>query len=226
MKKPRILIVGDSTAQTNDITSYPQTGWGQTLSLYLKKETLVFNFAKNGQSSKSFFDSGQFKPVQRHLSKRDILLIQFGHNDQKTEAARHTEPGTTYKEYLTKYIDCARLAGAFPVLMTSITRRQFLPSGHLNAKTHFDYPDAVKALAKEKNVPLIDMYAISWSYIDTLGDELSKPLFMHLKPGLYERYPEGLSDNTHFVYEGAVKMAGFIAEGLKTLGSPYSDPVL
>ena len=102
MKKPRILIVGDSTAQTNDITSYPQTGWGQTLSLFLKKETLVLNFAKNGQSSKSFLDSGLFTPVKRHLSQGDILLIQFGHNDQKADVTRHTDPETTYKEYLTK----------------------------------------------------------------------------------------------------------------------------
>ncbi len=226
MNTSRLLIVGDSTAQTNDASTYPQIGWGQTISLFLKKETLVLNFAKNGQSSKSFFESGLFKPVMDQLKKGDILLIQFGHNDQKVDVARRTEPETSYKSYLSKYIDFALFVGAFPVLMTSITRRQFLPSGHLNPKTHFDYPDAMRALAKEKNVPLIDMYARSWAYIDSLGDAESKKLFMHLEAGKFEHYPDGLSDNTHFVQAGAIKMASFIVEGLKSLGSPYSDIVL
>jgi lysophospholipase L1-like esterase len=226
MKTKRLFIIGDSTAQYNNATTYPQTGWGQTLGLFLNDDVAVFNYAKNGQSSKSFFDLGLFAPVVRRLRSGDILLIQFGHNDQKDDVVRKTDPFTSYRHYLSIYVDMARSKGAFPILLTSITRRHFGTDGHLKKKTHFEFPLAVKELSIEKSVPLIDMYELTWNLIENMGDARSRQWFMHLEPGDYPNYPEGLNDDTHFVHAGAVAMSKLISERMKDLGSPYDVFVL
>ncbi|MDA3812188.1 MAG: hypothetical protein PF518_17865 [Spirochaetaceae bacterium] len=109
--KNRIFLAGDSTVARNTISSYPQCGWGQALHLYLKKDIHILNFAKNGRSSKSFIDEGLLDDIKKEILPGDLLLIQFGHNDQKDEEERRTEPFESYQEYLKLYIDAARKKG-------------------------------------------------------------------------------------------------------------------
>lgn len=213
----RIFLAGDSTVAYNGISSYPQTGWGQVLHLYFSSDTEIFNYAKNGRSSKSFIEEGLLEQISKHIGKKDLLLIQFGHNDQKEEASRHTDPFTTYQTYLRQYIDVARKQGAIPILITPLYRRYFDEAGRIKEKVHQDYPEAMKALAKEQGVALIDLCQMSKSMLEKLGDIHSKSLFMHIPPGLYEAYPEGKKDDTHMRYEGAVKVAGLVYEQLKRI---------
>ena len=79
---PTVYYAGDSTVQTNDIATYPQTGMGQVLSLYLKSEVQVSNHGKNGRSTKSFIAEGRLEPIKARITAGDFLLIQFGHNDE------------------------------------------------------------------------------------------------------------------------------------------------
>lgn len=206
-----VYYIGDSTVARNNIHSYPQTGMSQGLSLYLKEAVRVESHAKNGRSTKSFLDEGRFAPVQAAMQPGDFLLIQFGHNDEKPDEARHTDPDTTFRENLRLFVNAAKQAGAHPVLITPIARRLFDGSGCFLPGSHGDYPEAVKKTAADAGVPVIDLTAVTEAFLAELGDEPSKPLFMWPK------------DNTHLKPEGAVKMAGFLAEGLKALGSPYAD---
>lgn len=213
----RIFLAGDSTVAYNDITSYPQTGWGQAIHLYLSPDVQILNYAKNGRSSKSFIEEGLLEEINQCIGEGDLLLIQFGHNDQKEEASKHTEPYSTYQAYLRQYIDVARRHGATPILITPLYRRHFDKEGRLKDKVHGEYPEAMKALAQELGVDLIDLCKESKELFETLGDAGSKSLFMHLPPGTYKAYPEGKEDDTHMTYDGAVKIAGIVYRGLERI---------
>ena len=99
-----VYYIGDSTVARNNIHSYPQTGMSQGLALYLKEAVRIESHAKNGRSTKSFLDEGRFAPVEQAMQPGDFLFIQFGHNDEKADEARHTDPDTTYRENLRYYI--------------------------------------------------------------------------------------------------------------------------
>src|ERR1700729_2045488 len=115
----KIVLVGDSTV--ND-----QGGWGTGFRSSLSPEVQVANLALNGRSSKSFRDEGAWAPAL--AAKPDYILIQFGHNDSPGKGLeRETDPQTTYRANLARYVDEARAAGAKPVLVTSIVRRVFQP---------------------------------------------------------------------------------------------------
>src|SRR5690606_33202913 len=120
----------------------------------------------------------------------DYVFIQFGHNDQKTKADRHTKPGSSYDEQLRQYIRETREKGGFPVLLTSIVRRKFDEQGKL-IDTHGDYIQAVRNVAEEMNVPLIDHNQSSAALVEGMGPDASKALFMWVEPGTNAADPKG-----------------------------------
>lgn len=222
----KIFWAGDSTVKQNDYTSYPQTGIGQGFLLYMKKDIQMINKAENGRSTKSFIDEGILNSIDEEIGKDDFLFIQFGHNDEKPDEERHTDAFGSYQENLRKFVDVARKHGAHPVLITSLYRRLFKEDGTLVDGTHQDYPQAMINLGKELEVPVIDLCSISKDYIQELGDEKSKPLFMHLEKGAYPNYADGKVDNTHLQYAGAVAFAGIVANELRKLGGIYANLLL
>lgn len=206
----KIYYIGDSTVAFNKIHTYPQTGMSQGLPLYLKDGVQVISLAKNGRSSKSFLDEGLFAPAQQGMEPGDFLLIQFGHNDEKEDPARHTDPDGSFRDNLRYFISEARKKGAFPVLITPIARRLFDEKGDFRPGSHGPYPEAVRQVGKEENVPVADLTALTENFLAELGDEPSKPLFVWPK------------DNTHLKAEGAVRMAGFLASELDRFGGVYA----
>lgn len=207
----KIYYIGDSTVAFNKIHTYPQTGMSQGLPLYLKDGVQVISLAKNGRSTKSFLDEGLFTPARQGMEPGDFLLIQFGHNDEKDDPARHTDPNGSFRVNLRYFIREARKRGAFPVLITPIARRLFDEKGDFRPGSHGPYPEAVRQVGIEQNVPVADLTALTESFLAELGDELSKPLFVWPK------------DNTHLKAEGAVRMAGFLAAELERFGGVYAD---
>lgn len=158
----RIFWAADSTVQTNDITTYPQTGIGQVFSLYVREGVTVCNHAKNGRSTKSFMDEGRLVVIDGQIGAGDFLFIQFGHNDEKTEdPARYTEPYSTYMENLETYIQVAQKHDACPVLITPLERRCFVDDRHLGMGAHSDYVAAMKHTAEKNHVALVDLYSMS-----------------------------------------------------------------
>lgn len=220
----KIFWAGDSTVQTNDISTYPQTGIGQVFSLYLKEGIEVCNHGKNGRSTKSFIDQGRLDRIDQKISEGDFLFIQFGHNDEKEQdPSRYTIPGSTFDENLRIFINVARKHGAYPVLITPLERRCFDENGVLGPGAHAEYAAAVKHVAEAENAALVDLYTMSRETMSAAGADKTIEWFMNLAPGVYERYPEGRKDNTHLKYEGAVTFAGLIARGLKECGGIYAD---
>lgn len=204
-----IFLAGDSTV-TDQVTA-PYTGWGQMLPARFKADVAIANEAMSGRSSKSFIGEGRLASIAERIRPNDFLFIQFGHNDQKPDEERATSPYTTYKQYLTAYIDLAREKGAHPVLITPVQRRLFLPNGKL-ADSHGEYIPAMKQLAVELEVPLLDLADATKSLYETLGDETSKALFMWTHPGEFAAFPEGTQDNTHFQEYGGRVIAGLVAD--------------
>ncbi len=223
-----IFWAGDSTVQYNDITTYPQTGIGQVFHLFLKPEVKVENHAKNGRSTKSFIDESRLPAIYDKITEGDFLFIQFGHNDEKKEdPERYTEPFSDYMVNLEKFVNVARNKKAFPVLITPLERRgAFIDETTLGPGAHGDYVEAMKQTAKNLNVPLIDLHSMSRAELTRVGAEESKKWYMHIPEGKYPYHMEGLTDNTHLQYAGAVVYGGCIARGLKELGGIYKDLLL
>ncbi|MET9775778.1 rhamnogalacturonan acetylesterase [Streptomyces sp. NPDC006367] len=198
-------IAGDSTAAQKYADAAPETGWGMALPFFLRKDLPVANHAVNGRSSKSFVDEGRLDAILRVIRPGDLLLVQFGHNDQKRDdPSRHTEPWTTYQDHLRLYVEGARARGARPVLATSVERRRFDAAG--NATTsHGEYPAAMRALAGEEGVALLDVQALSLALWQRLGVEGTKTHF---------NWTATEQDNTHFNPPGAIEVARLVTREL------------
>jgi len=213
--KVRVFMIGDSTmADKPVIPENPERGWGQLLQLCFEPTVSVENHAVNGRSSKSFRDEGRWQPLIDRMQSGDWVIIQFGHNDEKPDEARHTDPFGTYTDNLRRFATEAREHGAHPILATPIVRRSFDPLGILQP-THGDYPEAVRKLAKELDVPLLEMTDRSRDLLVRLGKERSEGLFLRTLPGEYARFPEGNSDNTHFNALGATRMCDLAVAEIK-----------
>ena len=208
-----IFVAGDSTAATWPADTAPKAGWGQALPVFTQRAVRVVNQALSGASSKSFIEAGRLDLILDAIRPGDYLLISFGHNDEKTDA-RHTDPFTTYQQYLLQYVDGARAHGAHPVLVTPVERRRFDASGHAYA-SHGDYPAAMIALGTTAKVPVIDLEALSLRLWDRLGVEDTKNYFLWLDPGVNPNYPDGSADNTHFQAHGAIEVARLVATALQ-----------
>ncbi|WP_223192403.1 rhamnogalacturonan acetylesterase [Paenibacillus sedimenti] len=212
-----IFLAGDSTMSEYDAATAPRAGWGQMLGSLLNGKAEVRNAAASGRSSKSFIDEGRLAPIEEAIGAGDFLLIQFGHNDEKDDEVRHTEPFGTYQFYLNQYIETAKSKQAYPILITPVQRRKFGENGKLQ-DTHGQYPEAMKQLAAERGVPLIDLAALSKELLEQLGPEASKKLFLWLDPGEHPNYPDGVQDDTHFSEHGAREIAKLIVDKLHEMG--------
>ncbi|MFE1797811.1 rhamnogalacturonan acetylesterase [Streptomyces sp. NPDC059517] len=222
-----LYIASDSTAQTYSSGYYPQAGWGQKLSSYFTSNITVANRAIGGRSSRSFIEQGRLAAIHQVIKAGDYLFVQFGHNDATVgNAERYTSPAD-YKEYLRNdYIRGTRARGATPVVVTPVSRRSYnATTGKFNVSFPA-YVDAAKAVAQEEGAPLVDLSAASRAYLDGIGVEASKGIFLWLNAGQYPNFPNGVQDNTHFQERGAVEMARLVARAVAGLGLPLSGEVV
>ncbi len=193
-----VVLVGDSTVAS-------KSGWGDAFAKLLGPQAECFNEAEGGRSSKSFRDEGHWK---RAIERRPTwVLIQFGHNDQPGKGPeRETDPKTTFRENLGRYVDEARAIGAQPVLVTSLTRRTF-KSGRI-VRDLADYVEATKIVATEKKVPLVDLNARSIEQAEKLGPKGCEVMEPWGKP-------TWTKDHTHLNKEGAALVAPLVVEELR-----------
>ncbi|MCE5344290.1 MAG: rhamnogalacturonan acetylesterase [Eubacteriales bacterium] len=203
---PTIYLIGDSTVEDG---TEPFHGWGWAFGSFAAVP--VVNRALGGRSSQSYWNEGLFTPVRAALCPGDALLIQFGHNDEKDDPDRHTDPENSYPDMLSRFCDAAIDAGALPVLVTPVCRRYFLHDGNL-LYTHGEYPAAIRALAARRDLPLCDLQRASRALYRTLGPAETAKLFVRLAPGEYPAYPEGHDDYSHFNDAGARRVAELAAE--------------
>ncbi len=204
---PTIYLVGDSTV--TDQAYEPAASWGQMLPRFFNSDIAIANHAESGETLKSFIASLRFAKVLETLKQGDYLLIQFGHNDQKKHWPQtYAEAQTTYKDYLGVFISEARLRGATPVLITSMQRRTFDSNGKIQ-NSHGLYPQAVREVAKEKNVALIDLDAMSVKLYEALGSDKA-PL----------AFNDNGKDATHHNNYGAYQLAECVVQAIRDLKLP------
>jgi lysophospholipase L1-like esterase len=209
LPKIRIALVGDSTVAV-------QSGWGPGFAACFSDQAAVTDLARNGRSSMSFINEGVWK--QCLDLKPDYVLIQFGHNDQKLEdPKRGTIPQTTYRKYMTQYVDEARAAGITPILVTSLSRRQWGDDGKIHSNLG-PYVDVVKEIAATKHVPLIDLHALSIDLYEKLGREevnTMSALTPSTAPATDPTQKKASTiDNTHLNAKGAKVIGQLVANEL------------
>ncbi len=163
--KLRIALAGDSTVTDG-------AGWGLGFARCWKESAEVLNFSQGGRSSKSFRDEGHWQKMLE--AKPSVVLIQFGHNDQPGKGPeRETDPQTTYRANMLRYVQDVRAIGATPVLVTSLARRHFVDETEIKP-TLAEYVRAAIDLAREENVLLIDLDERSTEVCRSLGRAASE----------------------------------------------------
>ncbi|WP_293876390.1 MULTISPECIES: rhamnogalacturonan acetylesterase [unclassified Sphingomonas] len=200
---PTLFLLGDSTV--TDQPAEPAASWGQMLPVFLKPDIAVANHAESGETLKSFIAELRFAKVLESVKPGDVALIQFGHNDQKTQWPQtYADAATTYRDYLRTWIAEFRRRGVTPILVTSPERRMW--TGDRIKPTLADYAAAVKAVGASEKVPVIDLNAASIAFYEALGPARA-PL----------AFNDGGKDATHHDNYGAWVLARSIAQGLATL---------
>ena len=211
---PVVYLAGDSTVMSYGSGNYPQQGWGGRIQDLFVGGVTFNNRAIGGRSSKSFVDEGRLASILGVIKPGDYLFVQFGHNDIYSDVRLHTDPFTSYKIYLAMYIDQSRQYGAIPVLVTPMGRRRYDSSGRF-INDFVDRSAAMKQLAVEKNVPLIDLNAKSIAFYNSIGVPATTDVFLWLAPNQYAPFPNGVSDGTHFQEYGAAQLARLVVQGIE-----------
>lgn len=213
--RKRVFIAGDSTAQSYNIDKTLMRGWGQLLHVFFTDDIKIVNHAIGGRSTKTFINEGRWDKLIKQAQNGDYVIIQFGHNDASSVPERHTGY-SDYEANLIKFIEDAKSIGVQPILATSVVMRTFI-NGHLIDDRLKGYPAITRKVAKEFNVPLIDVNTNTRDFVTMLGDEASKPYYRWLEPGIDPSKPEGVQDDTHMNELGAKQVAQFVADGIKNL---------
>ncbi len=206
---PTIFLAGDSTV--TDQPDEPAASWGQMLPRFFKPGVAVANHAESGETMKSFLTSLRLAKILSQIKAGDYLFIQFGHNDEKRNWPQtYVEAHSTYPAYLRVFIAEARLRGATPVLVTSMQRRTFDEHGNIR-NTHGDYPAAVRAVAREEQVALIDLDRMSTEFYQALGPARAPLAFNQLG-----------RDATHHDDYGAYELAKCVIQGIRDAHLPLA----
>jgi lysophospholipase L1-like esterase len=196
----RIVLVGDSTVNNGG-------GWGPGFCALMAPNVECINEAANGRSSKSYYDERLWQKALAHHA--DYMLIQFGHNDQPGKGpTRETDPDTTYAANMRCYIEQARAAGARPVIVTSLSRRNYKDGKLVEDLTA--YANAAKRVAMEEDVPAIDLNAASTKLLETMTQEQADQFDAATHPDATAKGP----DRTHLNPTGSAVFGRMVADSL------------
>lgn len=227
-EKATVWVIGDSTVcGFNDAYYYPRYGWGTQLAYYFDETLTVNNLALSGRSSKSYTSDAEYATLMNGMQSGDYLLIGFGHNDEKAEDGRYTNPNGDYKtagsfanSLYENYIKPAQAAGVTVVLCTPIVRRTATgewSASNLHITTDSgsfeggDYAQAVRKLGEDLNIPVVDMTSMTKNLYDTLG--ASETVNLHS----WTSSNNASVDNTHTNIWGARYNAYMLTQEIKRL---------
>ena len=227
--KPTVWIIGDSTVSSfADNYYYPRYGWGTQIDKYLDGTYEVKNIALSGRSSKSYVNDKEYNELTSGMKQGDYLLIGFGHNDEKAEADRYTDPNGDYKtagsfanSLYENYIKPAQAAGTTVILCTPIVRRTATTEWS-DSNLHItkdsgdfkggDYAQSIRNLGKELNIPVVDMTKMTKELYDTLGPD--ETVNLHA----WTSSKATSVDNTHTNIYGGTYNAYLVTKTIKELG--------
>ena len=211
---PTIYLCGNSTVV--DQNNEPWASWGQMITRWFGPEVAVSNHAESGLTARTFIAGGRLEKILTTLHKGDLLIAEFGHNDEKEKRAGD---GAWYHYVynLKIFVDQVRSKGADIVFCTPTQRRAFDKDGKTIMNTHGEFPAAMMSVAEREKVPVIDLNKMTKQFFETLGFEDSKRALVHYPKELYGRE---LADNTHFNPYGAYEVAKCVVMGMKQLQLP------
>jgi lysophospholipase L1-like esterase len=227
-----VYTIGDSTMSLYDSTKDWRVGWAQKLPQFFTSTIIIKDAARSGRSSKSFIDEGLWTNVINQVQTGDYVFIQFAHNDEKLDAPLHTDPWTTYSDNLRKFVNETRAKGGYPILCTPIVRRYLGVGGHITATGMHNvgagdsignYPAAMRWVAGELSVPLIDLTLKTKTLVEGYGPDSSKKLYNYVATGVTPLYPSGNTDDTHLNAFGAITVAELCVQGLQEIGSSLAS---
>ena len=213
---PTLWLCGNSTVVDQDYE--PWASWGQMITRWFTDEVAVANYAESGETATSFIAAGRLKKIVSLMKEGDYIFMEFGHNDQKEK-----RPGSgafyNYVYSLKQFVDEARAKGVTPVFVTPTQRRSFDKNGKIQ-ETHANYPEAMRWVAKDLGVPLIELHEMTRTFFETLGVEESKRALVHYPAKTYPGQQTAFEDNTHFNPYGAYEISKMMVEGMKSLNLP------
>jgi lysophospholipase L1-like esterase len=216
----QIFLAGNSTVVDQD--KEPWASWGQIVPRYIiPNKAVVCNYAESGEALISFMSAKRLEKILNLMKKGDYLFIEFGHNDQK-QKGDGVGAFTTYKKSLEQYISLVKNKGGIPILVTSMHRRNFDSTGKI-VNTLGEYPAAVRLVAKEQNVALIDLNDMSKTMYEAWGEKESIKAFVHYPANTFPNQKEALKDNTHFNTYGAYEIACCIISSIKKQKLPIAS---
>jgi lysophospholipase L1-like esterase len=199
---PTVFLLGDSTVCDQSLE--PFASWGQMLPRFFGPTVAIANHGESGETYRDSIARGRLEKVISVMQPGDLLLMQFGHNDQKQLAAGTGGPFTTYQEEMKVHVTAVRRVGGVPVIVSPMERRRFDAKGKVQASLT-DYAQAARATAIAERVAFIDLNALSQVLYAALGPEQSANAFAA---------PAGQVDNTHHNNYGAFLLARCVARGL------------
>ncbi|MBK8951842.1 MAG: rhamnogalacturonan acetylesterase [Chitinophagaceae bacterium] len=218
-KATTIFLAGNSTVVDQD--REPWAAWGQMFPRFLVPgKAAVANYAESGETMKAFKGERRLEKIWSLAKAGDYLFIEFTHNDQKP-GGNHLDAFTTYKQTLKEWIVEAKSRKMIPVLVTSMHRRRFDSTGHI-LNTLEDFPEAMRQTAREVNVSLIDLNAMSKILYEAWGAEKSIKAFVHYPANTFPGQDKKLEDNTHFSPYGASELAKCIVSSIQVQKLPLA----
>lgn len=212
---PTIYLCGNSTVVDQDYE--PWASWGQMIPRWFDERVAFANYAESGETARTFISAGRLKKILSLLKRGDFVLVEFGHNDQKE---RFAGAGAWYhfSVNLKLFEEEVRNKEATIIFVTPTQRRSFR-DGRIQ-ETHGDFPDAMRAVAKHENIPVIELHDMTRTFYETLGEEASTRAFVHYPANTFPNQPKALADNTHFNPYGAYEIAKMVIEGMKQIQMP------
>ncbi|MEL0457352.1 rhamnogalacturonan acetylesterase [Flavobacteriaceae bacterium SZ-1-7] len=208
-----IFLAGDSTVTDQDLE--PWASWGQFFTNYISDKAVVANYAESGSTLSGFKSANRLEKILSLIRPDDYLFIEFAHNDEK-QKGDGIGPWKSYSNLLKEYITKAREKGGKPILCTPTQRRAFNDDGSLK-ETHGDFPAAMRQVATEMNVPLIDLTKMTTYMYESWGAEQSRKAFVQYPANTFPNQTKKLEDNTHFNSFGANEIAKCVVQGIKDL---------
>lgn len=197
----RVDLIGDSTQTDN-------AGYGRGFCANLTPQVDCLNMAKGGASTKTYRELGLWDRAL--ATKPDYMLIQFGHNDM--ESAEHNDrqvPIAVYEQNLRNFVTEARSHSIKPVLVTPLTRRYFQAGGKIHSDL-LGHAAVMKRVAKDMQVPLIDLQNESIAYLDGIGEVAGSKLGITKKDAQGKTIP----DKTHLDWQGSYVFGRMVAVDL------------
>ena len=214
-----IWLCGNSTVVDQDCE--PWASWGQMIPRWFSDKVAIANYAESGETATSFLAEGRLKKMLTLMKEGDYLMIEFGHNDQKE---KYLGSGAFYNfaYALKQFVDAAREKNVRPIFITPTQRRFFDENGRIK-ETHDNYPEAMRWVAKDLKVPVIELHEMTRTFYETLGMEGSRKAFVQYPAGTFPGQDKNLEDNTHFNAYGAYEIAKMVVNGIIELQLPIAE---